>query len=302
MAILEFEPRSILTPEHTSSPESEAVIDVRTVYRYEMPGLKYPMRVEVVGPNDYRIDTAIEIEIASMAQLGDLEDEVREEFKPHRYSSIYFLGFNDGSEGRPEDLLAMGRIIPSSEKTGNKSFTDLAQIPDWHSSSVPESSIIDSNGRPLTVHSINDVVRVFMEESGCDSLDKVLDVATMAPKLGLGQIENVKVAEAIIASFTQETIRSWKEGKITHVASFNEEHAHKFFKALGYPFKEFLDLAPMMYDSFKSGEGMNAQIAWVAVEDLANSIKQQKTKHMGVVAAQSSIILDLDAPTTKHIV
>jgi len=294
MALLEIEP---ITPSDLRlvSDAEQLRTDIRAVHHYENLPYAGSVRVEVVGPEDYRVDAAIEMEIASMSSLNDPAEEVREEFIPYRNSSIFFLEFPEDSDGKVEDMLAMGRVIPSTEEGGNKTLIDLAHIPDWHSPHVPEAAYVDEDSNERTIHALTDVVRVFKEVTGCESLDNTWDVATMAPKLGLGKLENIYVAQAIIASFTQETIQAWQRGEITHVTSFNEQNAHDFFVALGYPFRKFLDLPPMMYDSFKSGEGMTAQIAWVAVEDLANSIRSRKTQHMGMVASHLAAELDLDS-------
>jgi hypothetical protein len=268
-------PAELLAPQ-------ERMTEVLHTYTYP----KTNLRVEVVGPNDYRVAEAIEVEVAAMAALGDPEEEVREEFEPYRYNSLMFLAYAQDAMGTDEEILGMGRIIPSTETYGNKSLADLASIAGW---TAPEVAEEVSSAEGVT-HSTEEVMRAFKEEAACESMDKVWDIATLGMRLDLGIRENAMVADSLIASFAQEVITAWKEGDLTHVTSFNEVHAYQHFMKLGYPFKELFNLGPMMYDSFGSGEGMTAQPAWLSVEDLAQKIAKAQTRHMGALVTQPAMM------------
>lgn len=292
MAILEQVPRQSapVTP-HLYEVEATTVLQT---YNYELfdarRRARVPLRIEVVSPSDPRIDKAHEIEVAAMVALGDPEHEVREEFAPYRDKSIYFLAFDQDSAGTADELLGMGRIIPSSEADGNKSLLDLAKIPGW----AINDEFTTTTGETFLYP--EEVVAAFKAESGCESLDKVWDIATLgmvlgdeAERLEMDESKNAIVAEALIASFTRETVREAKAGGITHVTSFNQEHADKYFRSLGYPFNDMFGLEPMMYDSFDSGEGMTAQPAWLSTESLLQTIRESAKSHMRRVVTRAVV-------------
>jgi hypothetical protein len=282
MAIYELEPY----PQELHALTLNEALEPSTVlqtYNYDMLNVRtrerVPLRVEVVNSSDPRVDKAHEIEVAAMVALGDPEHEVREEFAPYRDKSLYFLAFDKDSAGTADEILGMGRIIPSNETDGNKSLLDLAKIPGW----AINDEFTTTTGE--TFHYPEEVIAAFKAESGCDSLDKVWDIAT----LGMQLVKNAIIAEALIASFTRETVREARAGNLTHVTSFNQVHADKYFRSLGYPFNDMFGLGPMMYDSFDSGEGMTAQPAWLSTEDLLQTIRESAKSHMRRVVTRAVV-------------
>jgi hypothetical protein len=273
------------------------VRDVLATYQYALAAPVGQIVVEVVGPRDGRLGHAIALEVEAMAALGDLPAEVEAEFAPHRDSSIYFLAFPLDSSRDTGDMLAMGRIIPSSERAGNKSLTDLALIPGWDHHTVPANvPVRGADGSRRFVREVHAVVQAFQAETGCKSLDYVWDVATLAPRQGLSRMENVMVADAVIDAFTQETVRAAARGEITHVTSFNELNAYRFFRKLGYPFTDLLGLPPMSYDSFLTGQAMTAQIGWLTTDTLVDAIRSRGTRHLARLADQLEPVIGLPAP------
>ncbi len=249
---------------------------------YEYP--RYKVRVDVVDGLDPRVAEAHEMEVAAMVDLGDPEHEVRAEFAPYMESSMYFLAYDTRvADGK---MLGMGRIIPSNERTRNKSIQDLATIDSWTSDKLEKMFIVNSAGETEYGYTAEEVTRGFKAESGCESMDEVWDLSTLGYDLKLPETRKVKVAEAIIASFTNEAMLRYGDGKLSHVVSFNQVDAHGFFGKLGYPYHEMFDLEPMTYDSFDSGEGMLAQPGWISLREAAGVIEAQGTRHMGAVAIQ----------------
>lgn len=272
----------------------------RSVYEYRYEGIA-DLSIEVVTGDDPRVTEAIEMEIAAMSALGDPPEEVRAEFEDYNDKSYFFLAFDKEDTGEHK-LLGMGRVIPFDADTINKSLNDLATIPGWQADGVP-TTVQDGHER----HSLHDVVSAFQAESGCTDMRKVWDIATLAPALDIiGTKKGAVVADAIIASFTQEVLREANLGNVTHVTSFNQSpttearqaaeaagqvpfDAHGHFVKLGYPYHRLFDLEPMLYDSFDSGEGMTAQIAWLSAEDLRQAVTDPQTRHMSGLAAHPSM-------------
>ncbi len=261
--------------DHANSRELEAR-HVLEVHQHPKVG----MRIEVVSPYDSRVDTAIDIEVAALAALGDKAEEVREEYTPYRNKSLYFLVFDDTSEGKPEDMLGMGRLIPHSEELGNKTLNDLAKL-SW------KTDKIESTGDG---ENAEDIVQAFLTESGCEDMAKVWDMATLAMRLDIPELKQAKVADRIVASFAQEIIAAWKRGELTHLTSFDEEYAFTVFSdKMGYPFHKMFGLSTLSYDSFGTGDSMVAQPSWIAAEGINQVIKDASTKHLARVVLKESV-------------
>lgn len=218
--------------------------------------------VWVVSADDDRVATAREIEVQVMVALGDLEEEVREEFVDYDEHSMYFLAFPTGRED-VEALAGMGRMIPWAAERPNKTLADLAVIPEGLARGGDMAGLTEA----------------FALESGCHDLTKVWDFATLAPNSAYVAASEdptraaAKVAKAILGASTEQGVAAWDRDEITHVTSFNEYRAHGFFRRLGYPFQPLLGFPPILYDSFGSGVGMTAQPAWLAVEELVAEIE-----------------------------
>jgi hypothetical protein len=221
------------------------------------------LRVELVTPSDPRVQRAIEIEIAAMADLHDPPEEVRKEFIPYNESSLFFLAFAEQSDGSEDDILCMGRVIPNEydgKVNVNKTLKDVG-------------SIYDRN--------LEEVTEQFLSESGCEDVSKVWDIATLGPSDKIEQLKlskRLEVIESVINSFLEVTLQAWHEGEITHCTSFDEVNAHEHFMNIGFPYVKMFDLDATLYDSFGTGEGMIGQPAWTSMANIVANIKEAQTQ------------------------
>lgn len=246
-------------------------------------------RVEAVTSDDQRVAAAREIEVEAMSMLGDPPEEVRTEFVPYNQHSLFYLAFAKDAEGTIEDIAAMGRTIPYHPDSPNKTIHDLAIIPGWEHPDLERTDGVDVAGNPAQVYDPGDVAQAFYDESGCTSLEQVWDIATMAPTIQFVTEYGMKPHRAgmsILAAAAALGIQACVEGKITHVTSFNEAHAHGFFTRLGYPFGKMFGLEPILYDSFGSQEGMVAQPAWFDVREFTRTVASEPPEtYLGVIAS-----------------
>lgn len=281
-------------------PRLEVVRDATDIIKtYEYP--HYGMRVEVVGPDDYRLMRAIKLEVASMSDLGDNPKEVYEEFLPYRRHSDYYLTFALDAEGNKDNMLGMGRTISSTQvgeiphdpyewdqserPYGNKSLIDLAKIEDWSLPFIAEYTPKDEDD--LFAHDPKEIVDTYNERYDCVSLDFARDISILAPKLKLQESVNSAVGAALMASFTRDTLKEWADDKLTHIISFNEVKANAAFARHHFPFKKLFGLPPMQYDSFHTKDGMRAQISHLRAEMLAKNVAmapEQGWKLLGSIA------------------
>lgn len=262
-----------LQPEPVAEQQVESLTGTQVLETFSYPDLGY--RVEAVAPNDYRVAAAIEIEVDTMAMLGDPPDEVRAEFQPFNPDSLFFLAFPLQSDGQPEDIHAMGRIIGRAPGRTNKTLADLASIPGWDKWGIKPELRRTEVGTIVKAHRERSVIEAFKKETGCKDMDKVWDISTLAPnfkQLG-NEIKPGTVATPLIRAFTSTVLEAYRRGEVTHLTAFNEQSAHTFFtETLGFNFNNLFRLKPMVYDSFGTEVGMKAQPAWYDVSRLAQDV------------------------------
>lgn len=279
-------------PEAFASPEEEGR---RVLETYHFPELGYT--VEAVAPDDVRIDAARDIEAKCFAALGDPEEEVRAEMAPYNDHSMYYLAFETGSNGDAADIAGMGRVIPFTPEHPNKTLTDLAVIPGWDAEGIAPATTLNQGGEVVEGRSVDDIIEAFFAESGCDDLRKVWDITSMAPNMDkVMQGMNPRgVAKSILGAASEAGIRAWRRGELTHVTSFNQEHAHGYFLKKGFPFKPLFGLDPVKYDSFGSEQGMVAQPAWFDLNTFAQRLQAaQPEDYLGILAADLYATHDLE--------
>src|SRR5665213_3361462 len=119
MAISVTKPRPVTAYEGLPVVDTDPVVQpkeqVLTVIRTELMGGRFPHDVLIVGPEDWRVERAREIEVEALAQLGDPPTEVVEEFLPYNDQSLYFLAYGEGTDKTSENIQGMMRVIPQTE-------------------------------------------------------------------------------------------------------------------------------------------------------------------------------------------
>ncbi len=117
-----------LTPEVIPPVTSAGVID-----RFSFSIEDQYFTADVANSLDTRIEAARKIEEETFVTLGDLPEEVREEFDPHDPYSVFVLlhsGLPSGNEElESTEMVGMIRLIPyTPEQGGLKTFVDLGKI------------------------------------------------------------------------------------------------------------------------------------------------------------------------------
>lgn len=258
-----------LRPELLPPAESPGVIDR---FSFDVDGQYFT--ADVAGSLDPRIPAARKIEEETFATLGDIPEEVQEEFDPHDPYSVFVLlhsGLPSGSENLElTEMVGMIRLIPyTPEQGGLKTFVDLGKIAAQKPEHGPDNNrdtrikILDSLGmEDLEVDDVDEradlitkkVEDKFRDEYGGGDLTRLFDIATLAPDMNLEFGDKLTVIEGLLAAMGVYTTDIYEKNQITHLVQFTAGGLHRYLRDLyGYPVKEMFGLTDLSYDSFGNG-------------------------------------------------
>jgi hypothetical protein len=258
--------------------------------------------VKFVGHDNPSVVGAKKIESDTFVELGDKESEVLEEFNAYDNGSLFLLLREVSSSDDESDpkILGMARFVPYIDGVGNKTMNDLAALLTLKKERDPkyftDNNIIQLGEEPI----IDSVERSFKKLHGCTDLDKVMDIATLAPDMELDFKKKFDVIDALLKAMDVYTLDLFRSGNLTHLTQFTEERMHNVLKNnMGYPMDELFNLPSMVYDTFDNGNGDNANMvatpSVISLEKLMEVFEQNKTvpvsKHMGSVVAQLALNL-----------
>jgi hypothetical protein len=258
-----------LSPELLPSAESAGVIDR---FAFTIEGQEF--LVDIANGLDPRVPEARKIEEDTFAVLGDIPEEVQEEFDPHdSYSRFIFMHATDRI-GEPTQMVGMGRLIPYNiEQGGLKTFVDLGKIAAQKPENGPDDNretrikILDSLGmEDLDVDNIDERADLITKEvesrfsldypSG--RLNHLVDIATLAPDMNLEFDDKLIVIEGLLASMGVHVADLYEKEEITHLIQFTAGALHHYLRDLyGYPIDELFGLSDLSYDSFGNGGADN---------------------------------------------
>lgn len=270
-----------------------------------------PFIADISTGNDPRVRAAREIEEDTFVQLGDIAEEVKEEFDPHDdYSTFIFLHHGTSEEPQFAELYGMGRLLPYNiEHGGLKTFVDLgkiaAQTPrsdeqDFNKST--RSRILDALDLDVgTIAAIDDIderaslvteeiERKFQRTYDISNLSKLVDIATLAPDMSLEFEEKLLVIDGLLAAMAIHTTDLYRSGKLTHLVQFTSGPLHHYLRDLyGYPVQELFGLSDLSYDSFGNGteDNMVSTPSVLVSKELVEDVffaPEPVTEHIGKIA------------------
>ncbi|MEI7632077.1 MAG: hypothetical protein WCJ60_02025 [bacterium] len=272
---------------------------------FEVTGRRGIYSVEFVDYEHPDVKAAKQIELLAFQELGDNPAEVTEEFERYDESSVFVLLRRSKAdlqiaEGHTQipgrDLLGMARFIPFHTQ-GNKTFNDLAILMDASTSkgserssrSTPELGISDR---------LEEIISLFKQQYACDDVEKVIDIATLAPDMTLDFRDKMDVIESLLKAMDVFVIDLFKRKQLTHLTQFTFSAMHDILaNKYGYPMHNLFSMQPIVYDTFGNGKG--AEENMVAVPSVINlselervfsdSVDHPATKHMGAVVTQLMI-------------
>lgn len=273
----------------------------------------------IAGPDDFRATQAIKLEVDAFEKLGDDPTEVKQEFEKYHDNTIFLFIHRAEPSLAEEDespLLGMGRFMPYNHEAGLKTFNDLGEIVSNSSETETKQKIVGALGLLGSIDDVEDIsldakavseriASLFMLAHGCSDLDKVIDIATLAPDMSLPDMDKFVVIEALLKAMALYTSKLHANGDITHIVQFTAVRFHSLLQKFGYPVHELLGLENLVYDSF-GNDTDNNMIATpsVLVSDELDTVYNKippVTRHMGQVASTLAQVLGMDNLASQKI-
>jgi hypothetical protein len=266
----------------------------------------------IAGPEDFRAKRAIDLEIEAFEKLGDDPNEVKQEFEKYHDNTIFLFVHRARPSIVEEDespLVGMGRFMPYDRKTGLKTFNDLGEIVSNSSGTETKQKIVGALGLLGCIDDVEDIsldaksvseriANLFMLAHQCEDLDKVIDIATLAPDMSLPDKEKFVVIEALLKAMALYTSKLHANGDITHIVQFTAVKFHSLLQKFGYPVHELLGLEDLVYDSFgnDTDNNMIATPSVLVCEELDTVYNKipPVTRHIGQVANTLAQVLGID--------
>lgn len=290
--------------------------DTTIADRYEFSIGNQPFVADIGTHEDPRLAQARKMEEDTFVELGDIAEEVQEEFDPHDNTAafIYLHAGRVGGGNQPENtsLIGMGRLLPySSDHDGLKTFVDLGKIAAVKQDEVETedanqstrtrildaldldadevSAIVPTDARAKFI--TEQVEDRFRKTYGLEDLGSLVDIATLAPDMELEFEDKLVAIEGLLAAMAVYTTDLYHQGRLSHLVQFTAGPLHHYLRDhYRYPVRELFGLEDLSYDSFGNGTGANmvSTPSVLASDELVNQVfyaPEPVSGHIGRIAS-----------------